>query len=139
MNWLEIVNYDIISLILSFLGGPLMFLNNSNLVDLIDFEYRYKMLKNQMYQTLNFWSFKPAYNIESLSRIAYRNTYQQVKGIIDYWKYRFKKDHPYASHSPLPDLDCTFITDTLSIPICNLLRGEHRKNKSYKKHYHIKK
>ena len=141
MDWLKIINKDLISLILSFLGGPTMFLKTDNLLDILDYEHRYKMVKNQMFTTLNFWSFTP-HPIDStmtITRQAYRNTFQQVNSIKEYWRYRFRKDHPYASHSPLPNLDIHFITDTLSIPICNLLRGGHRKNKTYREHYHINK
>jgi len=130
MDWLKIINIDLISLILSFLGGSTMFLKTDNLLDIIDYEHRYKMVKNQMFTTLNFWSFTP-HQIDginrTISRQAFRSTFQQVNSIKDYWTYRFRKDHPYASHSPLPELDIYFITDTLSIPICNLLRGEHQK------------
>ena len=141
MNWLKVINNDLISLILSFLGGSTMFLKTDNLLDILDYEHRYKMVKNQMFTILNFWSFTPHPTLVSAaipsSRQAYRNTFQQVNSIKDYWTYRFRKDHPYASYSPLPDLDTHFITDTISIPICNLLRGEHRKNKTYREHYHI--
>lgn len=140
MDWLKIINIDLISLILSFLGGSTMFLKTDNLLDIIDYEHRYKMVKNQMFTTLNFWSFTP-HQIDdinrTISRQAFRSTFQQVNSIKDYWTYRFRKDHPYASHSPLPELDIYFITDTLSIPICNLLRGQHRKNKTYREHYHL--
>lgn len=141
MNWLKTINIDLISLILSFLGGSTMFLKTDYLLDILDYENRYKMVKNQMFMTLNFWSFTPHPTLTTANiptcRQAYRNTFQQVNSIKEYWRYRFRKDHPYASHSPLPDLDIHFITDTLSIPICNLLRGEHRKNKTYKEHYHV--
>lgn len=141
MNWLKTINIDLISLILSFLGGSTMFLKTDYLLDILDYEHRYKMVKNQMFMTLNFWSFTPHPTLTTANiptcRQAYRNTFQQVNSIKEYWRYRFRKDHPYASHSPLPDLDIHFITDTLSIPICNLLRGEHRKNKTYKEHYHV--
>ena len=137
MNWLEIVNYDIISLILSFLGGPIMFLNNSDLIDIIEYDYAYATVKKELHDKLNFWSFTP-HPIDGHARQAYRNTDQQVKAIKDYWTFRFREHHPYATHSPLPDLDIHFITDKLSIPICNLLRGEHKTNARYREHYHIK-
>ena len=142
MDLLKVINIDLISLILSFLGGSTMFLKTDNLLDILDYEHRYKMVKNQMFTTLNFWSFTPHPTLTTAaipsSRQPYRNTFQQVNSIKEYWAYRFRKDHPYASHSPLPELDIHFITDTISIPICNLLRGEHRRNKTYREHYHIK-
>ena len=142
MHWLKTINIDLISLILSFLGGPVMYLKSEDWLDILYYEYSYKMVKNEMFKKLNFWSFTPHPQDASFinhPRQAYRNTFQQVKSIKDYWTYRFRKDHPYASHRPLPELDINFITDTLSIPICNLLRGEHRKNKKYREHYHINK
>ena len=143
MDWLKIINIDLISLILSFLGGSTMFLKTDYLLDILDYEHRYKMVKNQMFMTLNFWSFTPHPTLTTANiptcRQAYRNTFQQVNSIKEYWTYRFRKDHPYASHCPLPELDIHFITDTISIPICNLLRGEHKRNKTYREHYHIKK
>ena len=136
MEWLKIINIDLISLILSFLGGSTMFLKTDNLIELLEHRYVYGTVKKELHDTLNFWSFTP-HPIDGHARQAYRNTFQQVNSIKEYWRYRFRKDHPYASHSPLPDLDIHFITDTLSIPICSLLRGQHRKNKTYREHYHI--
>lgn len=130
MNLLLTLNKDMQLSILSFLDNPLIFILNNNSINIMDFleyEYRYKILKNEMHETLNFWS--------TGAGGKYWLTHTKAKKIKYYWENIYNRN---SSSNRIANIQIQFKSDILSVPVCNLLRGRHKKNKNYKTHYHKK-